>query len=554
MYNEGSIWYAAARETVEKLGQDTTDLLLRTAGHWLDAAQPDKAVSAMIALTGRPRAPAEAWLLLSSAYEMLNKPDEARRAAAEAIKVFSPATTTRAATAATLPATASAAAATTAPASQPVPLEARIQADWISLMYLDEVGSSLQDARTAFETNTDPLWARRTYGWALLRAKQADQAIRVFKPAVEIDPWSALGLAQALYDRGDKQAASDALRSLQRLSPTGPAWWAARRWSKEVGLALPTPEASQVGEAQTLLAGFNKALLRLPLEPGRFLEVKVEMDAPPAAGEPWFGRIHLTNIGDQPIYCGPDGALMPNVLLSAMVYDPAARDIGQRLLLSLYRQMVLAPKQTITLYRPLDTGPLREVLRDPYRDISVAFIAILDPVRTEGGAWQPGPDGLVAEPVIIARPAGAPAGAEDLLRLARSGSQDQKIGVARQIACITVGLAGRAPAQTQPAAPPAAVLTQAFTALLQDGDPIVAAHALAQADHIPLSDALAQAAAPQVGNSNWLDKLMAIRLFAHKQGAKFVRALGGLAAGDPDTLVRQLAAAYHAAFQGTAGK
>jgi tetratricopeptide (TPR) repeat protein len=552
LHNEASTWYAAARQLAGKIGLNDTDLSLRIAGHWLDAGQPDKAAAAIIPLTSKPRATAEAWLLLSNAYEMMGKPEEARQAAGEALKVFWPETsvaptTTAPTTSASLPVAAS-----TGPASQPVSLTTRVQADWIRLMYLDEPGTVMDTAQAAVQSDADPLWGRRTLGWSLLRANQADKAIEVFSPAAEIDPWSALGLAEALHQRGDKQAADRALQALQRLGPTGPAWWMARRWSKASGVPLPMPQAAQVGQAQTLLAGFNKTLLRLPMEPNQFLEVKVQMDDPPAIGEPWFGRVQLTNISDQPIYCGPDGALMPNVLLSAMVYNPATRDIGQRLLLSLYRRMVLAPRESITLYRPLDTGPLRQALRDPYHDVTVVFAAILDPIRTPEGTWQAGPTGLIAEPVTAHRPPTSLRSGEELLRLARTGTQAEKIEIARQIACITVGVENRTSAQTQPAVPSSAVLTQAFAALLQDSDPTVVAHSLAQADHVALTDALAKAASPQVGSDPWLTRLLAIRLFAHKQGSKFVRALGGLATGDPDVLVRQLTGAYHAAFQ--AGK
>ncbi len=92
-----------------------------------------------------------------------------------------------------------------------------------------------------------------------------------------------------------------------------------------------------------------------------------------------------------------------------------------------------------------------------------------------------------------------------------------------------------------------------MAALVQTSDVMVVAHALVQADYVSFGEALAKAAAPQVGSNNWLDRMMAIRLFAHKQGAKFTRALGGLAASDPDPIVRDLAAAYHAALQPVAG-
>jgi hypothetical protein len=424
--------------------------------------------------------------------------------------------------------------------------DARIQADWVRLMYLDEPGGVLEDTRAVFEAYPEQVWARRMYGWALLKTGRAEQAGHVLGPVAEVDPWSALGLAEALCTGNDRPAAQETLRTLYRRSPTGPAWRAAGRWSRQVGLELPGPQESQVREAQALLRAFDPTLLHLPFHASEFLQLKLTMDELPAAGEPWFGRIELTNTSNQPICCGADGALMPNVLISAMAYDPAGRDIGHRLLVSLFRRMVLAPKETVTLYRPLDTGPLREILRDPYRNVAVGLTAILDPVRSGERPWQAAPAGMVAQPVTADRSPYQPARGVDMLVAARSGSQAEKVNLARQIACIMVGIQRRSPAQTEPAVPPQATLTQAMSTLLQDADPLVAARALAQADYIPLIEPLARAAAPDVGANDWLVRLLAVRLFAHKQGEKFTRALSGMSTFDPDPLVRQLAGAYHA--------
>jgi tetratricopeptide (TPR) repeat protein len=608
LYDEADRWYAAAREIMQSLRQDTTSLALRAAQHALEAGRFEEAANQLIALTGRTRPPVEAWLLLSDAYLMMDKPQEAKQAAAQAVSIVSPATapaaipaaamsgatrpastrpigtrplatqpvTTRAvgtladaSRTATEPATQSAPALTagavaTAPAaavpvsagpatqsapapSSPAAAYDRIQADWIRLIYMDETGGVLDDAKVVFDADPDQIWARRTYGWALLKSGQADRATQVLAPAAEVDAWSALGLAQARYARGDVRAAQQALLSLEGLSPAGPPWNAAQRWSRQVGLELPRPQASQMMEARSLLSQFNQTLLRLPLYPNEFLQVKLTMEQLPAAGDPWFGRIELINISDQPIFCGPDGALMPNVLITATVYDPAARDIGHRLLLSLFKPMVLAPKQSVALYRPLDTGPLRRILRNPYRKISVTLTAILDPVRNPAGTWQAGPAGMVAEPVTADRPARQLREGADLIAVTRSGSQAEKVDLARQLACMLIGVQERPPG-TQPAGAAGAAAAPAMAVLLQDADPVVAAHALAQADYISLTEPLAQAAAPNVSSGNWLVRLLAIRLFAHKHGEKFTRVLGGMSASDSDPLVRQLAGTYHAEF------
>jgi tetratricopeptide (TPR) repeat protein len=564
LHEQAATWYTQAQETLANQGQGTAPVGLRMAEHYLDAGQPDLAIGRLGPLSRQPRPAADSWLLLSEAHEMQGDTEQARQIAMRALRMVAPeeasqpagaAAATQPTAAATQPATLptiAPSATGTVPATQPADLAARVPAIWIRVMYLGEAAAVLDDARTLWAAYPDQAWARRTYGWALLKAGQADKAVQIFTPAAPLDAWSALGLAEAQFEGGDKQASADNLRLVHRLAPSGAVWRAAKRWTEQVGLTLPGPEASQVREAKALLTELDKTLLRLPMHPGEFLQLKVTMDVPPPAGEPWFGRIELTNISNQPIYCGSDGVLMPNVLLSAMVYDPASRDIGQRLLLSLYRQFVLQPGQTVRLGRPLDNGPLREVLRNPYRRVKVIFTAILDPIRTVSGSWQAGPAGVIAEPVAVNREILQPAKDLDFATRVRNGPAAEKIYLARRIACVLIGLQDRA-AQTQPIAPPAATLEQAMAVLLQDPDPMVAAHALAQANHVTLTDTLAKAAATQVGGDNWLSRLLAIRLFAHKQGNKFTRALGGLSSSDPDTLVRQLAAAYHAAFQKSAG-
>lgn len=533
LHEDAEAWYTAAQEIAGKLGMDTTALSLRMADHWLDAGRTEQAISRLRVLTGRPNAPAEAWLLLADAYQLMDKPEDAKEAATRAFEGLAPAS-------------APTSAAATGPATQPVPASDRTPANWVSLLYLGRTDDVLDETRAAFEANPDPIGVRRTFGWALLKAGAPEQAIPIFAPAAEIDPWCSLGLAEAQFAHNDKAAA---MKTLQRLSPNGAAWRQAKRWAKQIGIELPTPEPNQVRNAKMLLAGFSRNILRLPLQPNEFLQLKVTLDPPPSPGEPWFARIELTNISPQPIYCGPDGALMPNVLISAMVYDPAARDLGQRLLISLYRQMVLEPKKTVSLYRPIDDGRVRQALRNPYRDVTVTFTTILDPVRTATGAWQPGPAGLVAEPATGNRRASVPAKAGDLLALARNGSQVEKVNLARQVACMLAGQQEQTAAQSQPAGPSAEALNQAMALLLQDSDAPVAACALAQADYVPFTSELAGATAPQVGDNAWLTRLLAIRLFAHKQGEKFTRVLGGMSTSDPDPLVREMAGAYHAAFQ-----
>ncbi len=396
LYEDAAGWYAQSLEVMSKLDQDTTSLTLRIAEHHLDAGQADQAIGILSPLAAGPKPPLEVSLLQAEAYTLKGDPDRARQAAIRALRIVSPAAADEVAASqptATAPATGPAAAsratslpasrasvATTRPvplpsssasqpvsrpaaatqavagvttqpaatqpiagaATQPADLEARVQADWIRAIYLSDP-AVLADAANVYELYRDQPWARRMYAWALLEAGQADRAAPIFATDAKTDPWSALGLARSLYEQSDRRGAGDALSTLQRIAPTGAAQRAAQRWARRENLPFPAPPQPLVHEAKILLDAFNKALLNLPMRPGDFLQIKVTLDAAPDPGEPWFGRIELTNISDVPIYCGPDGALMPNVMITAATYDPATRDLGQHLLLSLHRQFVLAP-------------------------------------------------------------------------------------------------------------------------------------------------------------------------------------------------------------------
>lgn len=538
LYPDASQWYAQAQTLLTHFRQDTTGLTLQMADHWLTAGQPERAARMLEPLRSKPNTPAEAHLLLSEAYSLLGQTQQAREVAVMALRQPT-----------TQPATAS------APASAPAEVHAAASATaqtvcqntWVRMMYLGAAGEP-QAVETVFQAAPDQPWARRCYGWALLKADQPDKAIEVLKPIAQTDAWAALGLAQAYKAGNNTQAAAASLQQVQQLSPTGPAHRAAARWAATVNMALPTPDQAVVRRAQDLLAGFEKSLLDLPIEPGKFLKLKFLMDAPPLPGKPWFGRIELSNTSTVPIYCGPYGSLAPNVLLSAMVYEPATRDIGHRLLVSLQKQSVIKPGQTLSLYRPLDSGPLYNLLLNPYKTVQVLFTAMLDPVRMGNNQWMPGPIGLLTDPLTANRIASQPPRADDLLRQARSGSQDQKIDAARWIICILAGRQSKDAPQSQPALGPQSPLVQALVALLSDGDPLVVAHALAQPDQIPLIEPIFQAAMPHVNDANWLTRLLAVRFFARQQGDKFTHALKNLSQTDPDPLVRSLMAAYYAGY------
>ncbi len=86
LYAEATPWYAQAKTVLAHFRRDTTSVTLQIADHWLAANEPNKARKMLEPLASLPKAPAEAQLLLSEAYSMLGKTDEAQQAAMKALQ------------------------------------------------------------------------------------------------------------------------------------------------------------------------------------------------------------------------------------------------------------------------------------------------------------------------------------------------------------------------------------------------------------------------------------------------------------------------------------
>jgi len=536
MHDEASAWYAQAEKVLARLGRTDDSVSLALADHWLQVDRLDKAIGVLQTLLRGGKAPLEAYLLACEAYTGLHMPQDARRVASKALAMLEAAPSTA--------------------ATRPSDAADRLRRDasrlWIRLIYLDDVDGTLERAEAVFGKAPGQIWARRCYGWALLKAGRPDKAADILEPTATIDAWSALGRAQALWARGEKEAAAKTLERLWQLAPVGSVWRAARAWSEKVGLTLPSAAPNLKEACAELFQQFDKALFDLPLQPQRFLRLTVSLDPAPPPGAPWFGRIELSNISGLPIRCGAGGAFVPSVLLRAVVHAPASQDIGHQVLFSLEKQLLLRAGQTVSIYGPVDPGPLRQFLRDPSKDVTVMFTAILDPVKTAEGKWRPGPCGLVCEPISVSRPAQPAVNLDDLLRRAQVGSTSQKAQAARTIVCMLLRPEGGSSAPEAEAGATRAdapLLVETLVGLLKDSDPIAVARTLAELDNLTLSEPLAEAAAANVNSPHWLVRLLAIRLFAHQHGLKFTRVLGSIAQRDADPLVRDLAAAYYARSQ-----
>ncbi len=88
-----------------------------------------------------------------------------------------------------------------------------------------------------------------------------------------------------------------------------------------------------------------------------------------------------------------------------------------------------------------------------------------------------------------------------------------------------------------------AALTALIREAMRDPTPVVRARAVGALTYLPLDGATIQAAAPLLSDGHWLPRMLAVELFAKKQGATFLPVLRRLA-DDPDPSVAQLAKLY----------
>jgi hypothetical protein len=427
------------------------------------------------------------------------------------------------------------------------PVEVVAQAAWFYCTIDEQPQRALLLAENAARRAANDVFATRVLGWAQALNQQTEQAQKTLTPIARTDPYAAYRLAKLLREAGHEEAAAGVIAELAYVPPVG----RARELLDELDLLGPAtqPAVQRFPEMAQVLAQFDWQVLQLHKNPGHFLEAAITFDDPSLApGEPWWAEFSLTNHGDFPITLGPQWMVNPVFLLSFHVEGDRQRDYPNVLTICLDHIRVIRPGQAVRIRRTIDVGPLRKLARrTPQHLQSVSVTAILDPVCTPDGRWQPGLAGQQLRAVSLVRlPANTSPEAWharfSALRGWPTGPRFQALEVMAEL----LGEQQRArlkPLAYTPQPVPTDRVRQALHSALTSESWETRVRALDALQVAGLGRTLVNAAEQCLEHSHWLVRMMAVRLLA-RQGRAFAQTARRIAESDDDELVRALARSY----------
>jgi hypothetical protein len=210
-------------------------------------------------------------------------------------------------------------------------------------------------------------------GFAQLAAGEVDAAATMLEPLADVNPLAGVGFAQALQRQGNQARALEVLRQAETSAPTGVAGLRLRQLLDELG-AAPAPPLRH-DEVRTLLAEFDRSVLRFAERAHELLEFEVELDRTTVEfAHPVFALVRITNKGVYPISLGAEAMVDPTVAVS--IQDTARSGAGYQgyLTIPLYGALVLAPGAQLEARPGLDVGLAEFILcRQPQRRFNVEF-------------------------------------------------------------------------------------------------------------------------------------------------------------------------------------
>ena len=417
------------------------------------------------------------------------------------------------------------------------------QAAWFYCVVDPQPDRALMLAEDAARRAPGDPFATRVLGWAQALSGLADEARATLTPIATRDPHAAIRLAHLLTESGDD---ADATRLLREL-PYIPVLGAARSLYDELGGRAAA--AQRLPDIARALAGFDRELLDFHRDSTRFMEATIELeDVSLMPGAPWRAVFSLTNRGGFPITLGPDWMVNPVFLLSFRVRGDREREYPDALVVSVDRDCVIRPGQTIRQRHTIDIGGARRACRlTPQQVQTISLTAILDPRQTVDGRWLPGPTGRTLRPVSFVRsPAGVTPEAWNVhLGVLRGGSSPAQFLVLEVMAQL-LGERQRADRGQLSYRPQPVSLERIQAALLgalESESWETRARALDALQVAGLDRAFVTAAESCLEHPHWLVRMMAVRLLA-RQGKDFADTARRIAEQDADELVRAMAQSY----------
>lgn len=458
---------------------------------------------------------------------------------------------------------------------------------WFYCVESPDIDRACDLADIAMRSELPSVTARRAFGWSAVQKALRGTSTRPSGPATApaasrpshgppslefarralesvagTDPWAVIAMADLKGRDGDRKGAVAALTRVVERHRSGPLFEEAS--ARLTALGAPIPPAPLLEGIRRLLAGFDESVLLFPGDPKKFLELRITpLTSAPGEltpGQPLWCRLDLVNRSPYGISLGPDLMVDPIVLLMVRSSGDRERDYDGLLRIPMNRRQFLAVGQTISVTQTIDIGALRTTLLcTPQAAQDIEILAILNPVEDEeSGEWVPGPGGVQAGPARVRRPAVSPddAGPQGLratLAASRSDAVSQRIEATERLMMWLAEYehlrAGRVRYDAQPVRP------EELRAAIEErfGDPAweVRAHLAEALRWIVLDDAMARPASGLLGDTHWLVRMLAVRLFADQQGAKFDKVASHFEQHDPDVLVRLMCAAVRDRWQAT---
>lgn len=423
---------------------------------------------------------------------------------------------------------------------------------WFFAYHRPDKVKALSMAKIAMAAPDAGTLAHLANGYALHANDLIDEATAELEPLADVDQFAALELAKIYAERNQTSRAKTVLAKAATLQHSGVAYEAVCEAQKALGdTPSPIPDRKPLKEA---VARLDQRMFEFIRRPGEFLEFSMRfVDPEPAPTAPIRVILQLKNKGPFAITFGEGFMVRPLAAISAKVGEAEPAIFGSYLQVMLNERPVLAAGESLEKTTTIDIGPIRDYLTQTIgREQAIELTAMLDPIYVEDHLVA-GPGTIVAAPITTRRPGLdiSPAGVAAIISRAGSTDAGVRAATADVVGAILATAAGKFGGV--PAAVDTTALRTTLATLLGDRDMLVKAHALVAASGSPLDDATTVAAAPAIQDGRTVIRLLAVRLFAERQGGKFNKALDALATSDTDRSVRMMARSYLSDAQTAAG-
>lgn len=424
------------------------------------------------------------------------------------------------------------------------------QIAWYYCYHKLDTERALKLSEKAMKARAPSDLAKLAYGYALSANGRVDEAMDLLRPLAATDQLAALELARCMIQRGEKSEGITLLHKAASIQYSGIAYKLIRDLLEKYGeKAGEPPLHSKIVAA---LDRFPRDVFDYYRRTADFMKftLRFESSELPPVG-PVNVVLRLENTAPFIITLGEGFMARPLVAISARLGPPVSAEFTNYLQVLLSERPVLVPGDAVEKIVAIDVGPIREnLILTATQELSIELTAMFDPVYHEG-KLAPGLGTVTAGPISATRKAIPWTGTArtDLIDQAMTGDMAIRTHAVDAIGGVLAALQSRKfgePAiDRDPEAREAVTQLQgALARLLGDRDERVRAHAIVAAGWSTLSDELTRPAAPSVQDERPLIRVLAVRLFAAKQGDAFRKVLEHIAQSDAHQAVRTMAASY----------